>query len=168
MTRGRRVAAYVGLGANLGQPLPTLRQATAALDALPGTRLRAASGVYQSAPLGCPDQPDYLNAVVGLETTLPAPALLGHLQAIERAHGRSRDGTRWGPRTLDLDLLLYGEQEFRTDALVVPHPGLTLRAFVLYPLREIAPGLCLPGGESLEALLGRVPATDLRRVDTLI
>lgn len=160
----QRVRAFVGLGGNVGDAAATLQAAIAALRAWPEVELNACSSLYRSAPLGPQDQPDYLNAVVELFTGLAADALLTGLQEIEQRFGRERRGVRWGPRTLDLDLLLYGESVIDSERLAVPHPGLRERAFVLYPLHEIAPALVLPGGEPLSDLLERVPADGLRRV----
>ncbi len=142
---GDRVSAYLGLGSNLADPPAQLRRALAALARLPDSRLQAVSGLYRSPPMGPPDQPDYVNAVARLDTRLSPLALLDRLQAIERAQGRVR-GIHWGPRTLDLDLLLHGRARMRTERLVLPHPGLHERPFVLVPLAEIAPRLVLPGG----------------------
>lgn len=158
------VRAYIGLGGNLGDPAATLHSAVRALASTTGSRVVACSPLYRSAPLGRADQPDYLNAVLALDTVLPALALLGRLQDIEADHGRVREARRWGPRTLDLDLLLYGDQFVRTPTLTVPHPGLTERAFVLYPLRDIAPHLVFPGGERLADILRRVPDLGLQRL----
>lgn len=163
-----RVAAFVGLGSNLQQPR---RQVSAALDelaGLPDTHLTAASGLYRSPPLTGPgvaaDQPPYINAVAQLETRLAVEVLLDALQAIEAAHGRVRTGERWGPRTLDLDILLYAGRRIDTPRLQVPHPGLTERNFVLYPLAEIAPDLDIPGQGPLRALLARCPMQGLERL----
>ena len=112
--------------------------------------------------MGPQDQPDYLNAVAALETTLLPHELLDQLQAIETAQGRVRGATRWGSRTLDLDLLLYGNETINDERLVVPHPGMKARSFVLYPLYEIAPGLLLPGGETLASLLNNCPREGLK------
>jgi len=158
------VRACIGLGSNLGEPERQLRQAVAALAALPESRLLAVSSLYRNPPMGPADQPDYLNAVALLETGLAPQALLDALQAIERAQGRLRDGTRWGPRTLDLDLLLYGEHSIDSARLQVPHPGLTARAFVLGPLAEIAPGLALPDGRTVAMLAAAVDVSALVRV----
>lgn len=158
------VRAYIGLGSNLTDPPAQLRRALEELAALPDSRLAAASGFYRSPPMGPADQPDYLNAAAALDTGLPAPHLLQELQAIEAAHGRRRAGRRWGPRTLDLDLLLYGAARFDAPELTVPHPGLPERAFVLYPLAEIAPGLDVPGHGPLRELLARCPRGGLERL----
>jgi 2-amino-4-hydroxy-6-hydroxymethyldihydropteridine diphosphokinase len=154
MSPGAQVPAYVGLGSNLDDPAAQLRMALEALGRLPRTRLVASSALYRNPPMGPADQPDFVNAVAALLTTMPAPELLAAMQAIEDARGRRRDGPRWGPRTLDLDLLLYGNLQLESDDLVLPHPGLASRAFVLVPLLEVAPGLRLPGGP----LLARVAA----------
>ncbi|WP_332823855.1 2-amino-4-hydroxy-6-hydroxymethyldihydropteridine diphosphokinase [Ramlibacter sp.] len=133
------VVAYVGLGANLGDAQRALRDALAALSALPGARLLHASGIYRSAPVDA-GGPDYFNAVAQVETVSSAPELLRQLQAIEQAAGRERP-YRNAPRTLDLDLLLYGGARIDSARLTVPHPRLRERAFVLLPLRELAPAL---------------------------
>ena len=143
--------AYIGLGANLGDSVATLSTALAALASLPTTRLVNQSALYRSAPVDA-GGPDYLNAVAALDTGLAAQELLFQLQAIELRLGRQRP-YRNAPRTLDLDLLLYGEQTIATRTLTVPHPRMHERAFVLRPLAEIAPGLRLPGGASLTELL---------------
>jgi 2-amino-4-hydroxy-6-hydroxymethyldihydropteridine diphosphokinase len=154
--------AYVGLGANLGDARATLSSALAALDGLPGTRVVQASAIYRSAPLDA-GGPDYLNAVARLETVCDAPALLVQLLAIESAHGRERP-YRNAPRTLDLDLLLYGDASIVSPALTVPHPRLHERAFVLVPLAELAPTLRIPGRGAIAGLL---PAVAGQRIDRL-
>jgi len=144
--------AYVGLGANLGEPQQQLRQAMAELAALPETRVTARSSLYRSAPLGYAGQPDFFNAVAALETQLEPEALLGGLQAIESRHGRERSFAN-APRTLDLDLLLYGDRTLATPQLTLPHPRMHERAFVLHPLVEIAPEVVIPGlGKAAERL----------------
>ena len=140
------VVAHIGLGGNVGDAEATLRSALEWLDALPGTRLRTTSRMYCTAPVGGIEQADFVNAVAQLETRLPADELLHSLFVIERAHGRDRARERrWGPRTLDLDLLLYGEDTIDVDGLTVPHPRIAERAFVLVPLAEIAPDAVIPG-----------------------
>lgn len=133
------VTAYVGLGANLGEPVGAVREALAALRQLPGVQALRASGFWRSAPVDA-GGPDFVNAVAQLETTLTAPELLARLQAIEQAAGRERP-FRNAPRTLDLDLLLYGSGRIASATLTVPHPRLRERAFVLRPLAELAPDL---------------------------
>jgi 2-amino-4-hydroxy-6-hydroxymethyldihydropteridine diphosphokinase len=155
------VRAYIGLGSNLDDPERQLRRALEALAQLPQTHLAGCSRFYRSVPLGPQDQPDYMNAVAALDTTLEAEALLDALQAIETAQGRVRGPERWGPRTLDLDLLLYGSAILATPRLSVPHPGLAERGFVLYPLAELAPDLVLPDGRTLADLLARCEASGL-------
>lgn len=157
------VDAFVGLGANLGDARRTLDAAFDALAALPQTELVRRSSIYRSAPIDS-SGPDYLNAAAWLRTRLPAGALLAQLQAIELAHGRARP-YRNAPRTLDLDLLLYGDRVFDEPALVVPHPRAHERAFVLAPLAEIAPALAIPGRGGVAELLGR---TVSQRVDKLV
>lgn len=144
--------AWIGLGANLGEPRAQLQSAVAALAGLPGTTLEAVSRLYGSAPIGPADQPDYLNAAARLHTTLPPHQLLRELQAIEIAHDRRRE-RHWGPRTLDLDLLVFAGDEILTPELTVPHPELTRRAFVLLPLLDLDPALKLPDGTVLAGLL---------------
>lgn len=134
--------AYIGLGSNLASPLEQVRQALVELTMLPLSRLVAASSLYVSRPVGPQDQPDFINAVAALETRLSPLALLDQLQALEQQHRRQRQ-RHWGPRTLDLDLLLYGDSHISTPRLSVPHPQMTTRAFVLAPLAEIAPSLNL-------------------------
>lgn len=138
------VIATIGLGANLNDPAAQVEYALAELDRLPGTRLVARSSLYASAPVGYVDQPDFINAVAQVETALAPRALLDALLDIEHRHGRERS-FRNAPRTLDLDLLLYGQAHFHEDALTLPHPRMTERAFVLLPLLEIAPDTLIPG-----------------------
>jgi 2-amino-4-hydroxy-6-hydroxymethyldihydropteridine diphosphokinase len=156
------VAAYIGLGANLGDARATLTDALRRLAALPGTRLVASSSVYRSAPIDS-SGPDYLNAVAELSTALSAFDLLAHLQGIELAHGRERPYHN-APRTLDLDLLLYASATIAAPMLTVPHPRLHERAFVLLPLAEIAPQLVIPGQGPIRDCLPRVAG---QRVDRL-
>lgn len=155
------VRACIGLGANLGEAAATVRAAFPALAALPGCRLLATSRLYRTPAWGRTDQPDFINAAAVLETTLPAAELLAGLLEIERRAGRVRGGedTRWGPRMLDLDLLLYGDQELDLPGLQVPHPYLRQRAFVLVPLAEIAADAPLPGHGTVGEALRLVDAT---------
>jgi 2-amino-4-hydroxy-6-hydroxymethyldihydropteridine diphosphokinase len=157
------VTAYIGLGANLGDAAATLGAAVAALGALPDSALLARSSTYRTAPVDAAG-PDYLNAVVALRTRLPAEALLDALQGIENAQGRERP-YHHAPRTLDLDLLLYGAASILTPRLVVPHPRLHERAFVLAPLAEIAPGLTLPGRGPVADLLPGVAGQRIERLN---
>jgi len=145
--------AYIALGSNLSEPIRQLRTAVVALDSLPQTQLSRVSSVYRSAAVGPGTQPDYLNAVALIMTALSPIALLDALQQTELDQHRVRD-VRWGARTLDLDLLLYGDMIIDSPRLTVPHPRMTQRHFVLYPLCEISDAeLSLPGGEQLDTLL---------------
>ena len=148
------VIATIGLGANLNDPAAQVEYALAELDRLPGTRLLARSSLYASAPVGYVDQPDFINAVAQVETALAPRALLAALLDIEHRHGRERS-FRNAPRTLDLDLLLYGDAHFHEDGLTLPHPRMHERGFVLLPLLEIAPDAVIPGhGRAADWLAG--------------
>jgi 2-amino-4-hydroxy-6-hydroxymethyldihydropteridine diphosphokinase len=152
--------AYVGVGSNLGDRWANLALAARALRAEPRIALLRASRVWDTAPLG-PPQPRYLNAALELEVTAPAGALLAGLRRIERAAGRRRDGPRWSARTLDLDLLLYGDAVIREPGLAVPHPGLATRRFVLAPLAELCPARIVPEtGRTVAELLAALPHDD--------
>ncbi len=145
--------AYIALGSNLADPLSQVRAALQALDDIPQSRRVATSSFYRTPPYGPPDQPDYLNAAIALETELSAEQLLDHTQRIELEQGRERKDERWGPRTLDLDIMLFGRQEIATPRLTVPHYDMHNRAFMLMPLREIAPDCQYPDGRSISTLL---------------
>ncbi|MCF8003984.1 MAG: 2-amino-4-hydroxy-6-hydroxymethyldihydropteridine diphosphokinase [Chromatiaceae bacterium] len=150
-------AVYLGLGANLSDPRRQVEQALLQLQTLPRSEVTAVSSLYRTLPVGPADQPDFINAVVQLDTQLEPLVLLAALQQIECQHGRIRNGQRWGPRTLDLDILLIGEQVLALPQLCVPHPQMHCRAFVLGPLAEIAPpGLEIPGQGRLDDLLAAV------------
>lgn len=151
------VKVFVGLGSNLSEPAQQVIRAFAALAAIPDTRLLARSPLYRSRPHGPQGQPDYINAVALLSTELAPQILLDAFQSIEAAAGRVRGGERWGPRVLDLDLLLYGDAIITDERLTVPHPRLHERGFVLYPLRDIDPGLRVPGRGVLAELIERCP-----------
>lgn len=151
--------AAVGLGANLGDAVATLRDAIAELARMPGTSLVRASRLYRTPAWGRTEQPDFINAVALVETGMPPRDLLDGLFAIERAFGRIRlDGERWGPRTLDLDLLLYGEETIDEPGLRVPHPHLHERAFALLPLAEVAPQMAIPGIGMVDAIAAGMAA----------
>jgi len=160
-----RVTAYVGIGSNLDDPATQVRRARAALDGLSGTSVLSCSGLYRSAPMGPEGQPDYINAVACVGTVLGPHDLLHALKRTEREMGRAPAGVRWGPRLIDLDLLLYGERLIDSADLNVPHPGLSQRAFVLLPLAEIAPQLHIPGVGALQALLDACPPHTLDRLE---
>lgn len=154
---------YIALGSNLANPLHQVQSALNALAELPQTKLIATSSLYRTPPLGPQDQPDYLNAVVALDTDLSAENLLDHTQKIELEHGRVRKDERWGPRTLDLDILLFGDEIINTERLTVPHYDMKNRQFMLYPLAEIAPELRFPSGESLQSVIAQLGAEPLTR-----
>ena len=159
------LTCFIGLGGNLGDPAISVREAFVAIDRLPGTRLSRASRLYRTPAWGVTAQPDFVNAVAMIETTLMPATLLDHLLRTERDAGRNRlaDGSdRWGPRTLDLDLLLYGDQVIDTPGLKVPHPHLHLRAFVLVPLVEIAPDIHIPGHGAASDALARMATGDIQ------
>ena len=145
--------AYIGIGSNLADPRAQVLRAMDRIASISGVRLVLRSGLYGSRPMGPADQPDFVNAVAGVLTQLAPGALLHEVRAIERAFGRPESRQKWGPRILDLDLLVYGRLRSADPELVLPHPGVVERNFVLYPLAEIAPDLEVPG-------LGRV--TDLK------
>ena len=157
--------AYVGIGSNLDEPARQVEAAFSGLAALPGTRLAARSSLYRSRPFGGIEQPDFVNAVAGLLTILAPGELLGGMQSIEQQAGRTRNGPRWGPRVLDLDLLVYAGRKVDEPGLVVPHPGIAERNFVLLPLGEIAPQLVIPGlgpvsgipTDASESSISRIP-----------
>lgn len=157
------IRAYIGLGSNLENPLQQVADALRELQAIPYTNLVEHSKLYRSDPVGPPGQPDYINAVACLETSLEAEQLLDQLQAIEQAHDRVRL-QRWGPRTLDLDILLFGDQVISTERLTVPHAFMCERSFVLYPLADIAPDLRLPNGTDLKQLLSQCPMGTLEPI----
>ena len=146
------IRAYVALGSNLGDPVGTLKDAIENLAALRGSLLKAVSSLYRTAPIGLKHQPDFINAVVALDTRLPPMELLEELFAVEAAFGRQR-GIKNAPRTLDLDLLLYGDQVQDDPQLTIPHPRMHERAFVLVPLAEIAPDTFIPGRGRVADLL---------------
>ena len=164
---GAPVVAYVALGSNLGDRAAHLAAALSALRASEGVSVRDVSSVYETAPVGGPPQGAYLNAAVAIETTLSPHALLALLLAIEAGEGRRRDGVRNAPRSLDLDLLLYASEIVSTSELELPHPRLHERAFVLEPLREIAPALVHPRlHERIDRLAaGAARGAPLRRLE---
>lgn len=163
MTHAITEHCYIGLGSNLDNPVGQLQRALQALQQLPASHLVNHSSLYRSDPVGPPGQPDYINAVALLETHLCADTLLDHLHAIELQHQRVRT-VRWGPRTLDLDILLFGQQQIDTPRLTIPHAQIRQRNFVLWPLAEIAPQLVLPDGTPLTELLDQCPLGTLQRL----
>lgn len=155
--------AFIGLGSNLEDPAAQLARAVTALATLPDTEFVAQSPFYASRPVGPQDQPDFVNGAVWLRTSLTPHALLDHLQSIEQRHGRERL-RRWGPRTLDLDLLVFGDQTIADDRLTVPHKELPNRDFVLQPLLDLTPDLTLPDGRTIKALREHCPDNQLRKL----
>jgi 2-amino-4-hydroxy-6-hydroxymethyldihydropteridine diphosphokinase len=161
-----QVTAYVALGANLGDPVATVRAAIAALHDIADTHFLVASSLYRTAPVGLHHQPDFINAVALLEVNdavLPAPTFLERLFAIEMRFGRQRS-VKNAPRTLDLDLLLYGDTQLALPGLTLPHPRMSQRAFVLAPLAEIAPELVIPGHGPIAPLLAAVAGQQIERL----
>lgn len=152
---------FIAIGSNLSDPVGQARKAIDALKLIPNTVFIQTSQLYSSAPMGPQDQPDYINAVVELDTELSPLELLDCTQAIELEQGRVRKDERWGPRTLDLDIVLFGHQQINHERLIVPHYGMKVREFVLYPLAEIASDLILPDGTELRNLLNQVDRNGL-------
>lgn len=157
---------YIGLGSNLNQPIRQIRQARASISRLANVSEQTFSSLYRSDPLGPSGQPSYINAVMAVTTDLPPLELLSCLQAIEQEQGRVRGPERWSPRTLDLDLLIYGRCCMRSKRLILPHYAIAERPFVLYPLAEIAPPhLLIPGKGLLKELLLRCPWQGLEKLN---
>ncbi|MCU6676265.1 2-amino-4-hydroxy-6-hydroxymethyldihydropteridine diphosphokinase [Leclercia tamurae] len=150
--------AYIAIGSNLASPLEQVNAAVQALGDIPQSRVVALSSFYRTPPLGPQDQPDYLNAAIALKTALSAESLLDNTQRIELQQGRVRKEERWGPRTLDLDIMLFGDAVINTVRLTVPHYDMKRRGFMLWPLFEIAPDLIFPDGETLSDLLAHLNA----------
>jgi 2-amino-4-hydroxy-6-hydroxymethyldihydropteridine diphosphokinase len=162
----RWIPAYVALGSNLDEPARQVSRAFDALGALPDTRLMARSRLYRTPPFGPVEQPAFVNAVAGLLTQRTPEQLLADLKALETALGRETPIVRWGPRRIDLDLLVHGTSRIAGDVLTLPHPGLAERAFVLVPLADVAPDLDVPGVGRVKTLLGRVDSTNVNEIDT--
>lgn len=152
----QNTTVYIGLGSNLSDPRLQVSQAAQAIAEIPACETLALSAQYLSKPMGPQDQDDYINAVIAIETSLPALELLDALQAIENAAGRVRKDNRWGARILDCDILLYGDEVIENERLTVPHYGMKVREFVLLPLAEIAPNLSLPDGSSISHLASEI------------
>ncbi|UAB69767.1 2-amino-4-hydroxy-6-hydroxymethyldihydropteridine diphosphokinase [Vibrio sp. SCSIO 43132] len=155
------ITVYIAVGSNLSDPVTQALQGIEALKSIPNTELVRASSLYSSTPMGPQNQPDYINAVVEVQTSLTPLELLDSTQKIELEQGRVRKDERWGPRTLDLDIVLYGNEVIDSERLTVPHYGMKVREFVLYPLAEIAPSLTLPDGTQLQTLLKQVDRNGL-------
>jgi len=159
------IIAYIGLGSNLASPVTQIKSARNAIAATAGIKELAFSSLYHSSPMGPQDQPDYVNAVMAIETGLSPTDLLHCLQRIEHAQGRIRRAERWGARTLDLDILVYGDRCIELPELTVPHSGVSERSFVLYPLYELAPQLIIPGKGNIADLIANCPLAGLKRLD---
>jgi len=153
---------YIGLGSNLSDPLQQIHLAVEALSQIQSSSLKHISSLYFSRPMGPQDQPDYMNAVAAITTSLTPLALLDELQAIENQAGRVRKNNRWGARILDLDILLFDNDIIDNERLTVPHYGLELREFVLLPLAEISPTLILPNGKSILSLSQNIDTNGLK------
>lgn len=165
-SRAHWAPAYLGVGSNLDDPAAQVQRALAALGKLPQTRLVASSRSYRNPPMGPQDQPDFVNAAAGLLTQLTPDELLDEMQALEATLGRVRTpGDKWGPRVIDLDLLVYGLRVEATERLTLPHPGISQRNFVLFPLRDIAPTLVVPGQGSIARLAAQTSADGLVALD---
>ena len=164
MTTPVIVDAFIGIGSNLDHPTRQVAAAIERMQALPSTTLRAASGMYRSSPLGGIEQPDYVNAVAHVATSLTARELLAALLAVEANQGRQRDGRLWGPRVIDLDLLVYAQDTIEEPGLQVPHPGIAERNFVLLPLMEIAPDLVVPGLGPLSGVIVNCEEPRIERI----
>ncbi|HCM9582668.1 2-amino-4-hydroxy-6-hydroxymethyldihydropteridine diphosphokinase [Enterobacter asburiae] len=150
--------AYIAIGSNLASPLEQVNAAVQALGEIPQSKIVAVSSFYRTPPLGPQDQPDYLNAAVVLETALNAETLLDNTQRIELQQGRVRKAERWGPRTLDLDIMLFGHETISTERLTVPHYDMKNRGFMLWPLFEVAPDLIFPDGIPLRTIMDNLNA----------
>ncbi len=159
--------AFIGLGSNLSDPQAQIIKAIDAIAQIEDCSIETVSSLYYSRPMGPQDQPDYMNAVLSLNTNLAALALLDALQAIENISGRVRKDNRWGARILDLDILLYDADVINIERLTIPHYGIKLREFVLLPLAEIAPELCLPDGDSIRELSKNIDINGLKIHSTL-
>ncbi|WP_448553622.1 2-amino-4-hydroxy-6-hydroxymethyldihydropteridine diphosphokinase [Thalassotalea montiporae] len=154
--------AYIGLGSNLAEPAKQIQQAVDAISTIERSRIAALSSLFFSRPMGPQDQPDYMNAVLALDTELTPIELLDALQAIEKQAGRVRKGDRWGPRILDLDIILFDQQIINNERLIIPHYGMKEREFVLRPLAEIAPQLVLPDGDLVSELSKAIATNGLK------
>ena len=161
-----KLMAYIGIGSNLDDPVSQVKEAIEELEAIPDSVLAACSSLYSSKPMGPADQPDYVNAVAALDTLLSAEDLMQALRKIEDRQGRDRSGDKWGPRVIDLDLLLYGKKKINTDELTVPHPGMHERDFVIIPLAEIAGNLNIPGHGQLVTLINQCENHSLKKLIT--
>jgi len=154
--------AYIGVGSNLDDPIEQVRQGIGSLDELPQTSVVLKSSLYRSSPMGPQEQPDFVNAVVAVMTRLEPEQLLSLMMVIEQGQGRERSAERWGPRTLDLDLLAFSSVKMSSDALTLPHPGIADRIFVLLPWLEIAPKFPVKGSTTVELLHQALHSSEIR------
>ena len=160
------IRVYIGIGSNLDNPVAQVLEAVEELEMIPDTILAERSTLYSARPMGPADQPDYVNAVVALDTLLSADELHKALIRIEDLQGRVREGEKWGPRIIDLDLLLYGNRTIDTATLTVPHPGMHERDFVIIPLEEVAGNLKIPGRGNLYSLINKCKSHSLKKLIT--
>lgn len=160
------IRVYIGIGSNLEDPVTQVKDAIEELEMLPDTILAARSSLYTGKPMGPQDQPDYINAVVALDTLLSPEDLFARMMEIEKQAGRVRDGEQWGPRILDLDLLMYGKKKIDEAHLTVPHPAMHERDFVIIPLAEVAGNMKIPGHGLLSTLINQVENHSLKKVIT--
>ena len=160
------IRVYVGLGSNLEDPVTQVLDAVEELEMIPDSILVSRSGLYRGKPMGPADQPDYVNAVVAMDTLLSAENFLRELTRIEDLQGRVRGGEKWGPRIIDLDLLMYGKHKINTPELTVPHPGMHERDFVIIPLSELAGDVIVPGQGRLTSLINKCENHSLKKLVT--
>jgi 2-amino-4-hydroxy-6-hydroxymethyldihydropteridine diphosphokinase len=160
------IRVYIGIGSNLDNPVAQVLEAVEELEMIPDTILAERSTLYSGKPMGPEDQPDYVNAVVAMDTLLSADELHKALISIEDLQGRSRDGDKWGPRIIDLDLLMYGSHVIDTATLTVPHPGMHERDFVIIPLEEVAGNIKIPGRGHLYSLINKCKSHSLKKLIT--
>lgn len=160
------IRVYIGIGSNLSDPVAQVLEAVEEMEMIPDTILAERSTLYRAKPMGLEDQPDYVNAVVAMDTLLSADELHKALISIEDLQGRTRDNEKWGPRIIDLDLLLYGQQVIDTATLTVPHPGMHERDFVIIPLEEVAGNLKIPGRGHLYSLINKCKSHSLKKLIT--
>ena len=160
------IRVYIGIGSNLDNPVAQVLEAVEELEMIPDTILAERSTLYSARPMGPADQPDYVNAVVAMDTLLSADEIHKALIKIEDLQGRVREGEKWGPRIIDLDLLLYGNSTIETATLTVPHPGMHERDFVIIPLEEVAGNLKIPGRGNLYSLINKCKSHSLKKLIT--
>lgn len=164
-SHARSVRAYIALGSNLKDPVAQIKIALESINSLAQTANFVSSSFYRNPPMGPSDQPNFVNAVVGFDTSLEPQDLLEALLAIETDQGRVRTAQRWGPRVIDLDILLFGDCQINKEHLTIPHPGLCERVFVLLPLYEIAPALVFPSGKHLSVIMASADTSSLVRIE---